>query len=136
MFDAVLIFEYTVEVPKTRVAFYAEDDGSAPALEWISEQSSKVQEKLFYMVARLEAEGYALRRPEADLLRDKIYELRVKVNRVNYRLLYFFFGHNFAVVAHGCTKEGRVEISDIDRAVRRRDKFLSNPKGHTYAEGE
>ena len=40
------------------------------------------------------AEGHELRRPEADFLRDGIYEL-----------LYFFHGQNVAVLAHGLTKE-------------------------------
>ena len=34
--------------------------------------------------------GYELRRPEADLLRDGIYELRVSINHVQYRILYSF----------------------------------------------
>ena len=97
------------------MVFYAEGDGTAPALSWICDQADKVQEKLFYLVRRLETEGHTLRRLEADLLRDKIYELRVKVNRVHYRLLYFFAGQNSAVVAHGCTKEGRVDNSGSPR---------------------
>jgi hypothetical protein len=62
----------------------------------------------------------------------KIYELRVRWQNVNYRLLYFFDGGVAAVVAHGCTKTDRVDPSDIDRAAVRRERFLSDPVGHTY----
>ena len=61
---------------------------------------------------------HALRRPSSAPLRDEIHELRVKVKRVNYRVLYFFDGSGAAALALGCTKEGTVEATDIDRAVR------------------
>jgi len=123
-------------VPKTDVFFYADERGIAPALEWMVEQSAPVQDKLWAHVSRLEGEGHALRRPIADALRDKVYELRVKHQRVNCRLLYFFAGRNVAVIAHACTKEGAVKDADIDRAVERRARFLANPAGHTYTEDD
>src|SRR5437016_14453652 len=45
--------------------------------------------------------GHELRRPEADLLRDGIYELRASVQGVHHRVLYFFHGAAVAVVSHG-----------------------------------
>lgn len=119
-------------MPQTDVIFYADDDGTAPALEWIEEQANAVQHKLYVRIGRLEQEGHALRRPEADLLRDKIYELRIRHQRVNYRLLYFFHGQVAAVLAHGCTKEDVVPDADIQRAIDRRELFLKDPAGHTY----
>jgi phage-related protein len=77
--------------------------------------------------------GHDLRRPECDFLRDRIYELRVRHQQVNYRLLYFFHSNSAAVIAHGCTKEAAVSNADIDRAVRRRAEFLKNPAAHTYS---
>ena len=49
--------------------------------------------------------GFELRRPMADLLEDGIYELRVRVGKVNYRILYFFHGRNVAILTHAMTKE-------------------------------
>lgn len=91
-------------MPKTLVYFYLEIDGTAPAFVWLDEVSNNPRDKLAYRIRRLEEAGHELRRPEADLLRDGIYELRVRSQRVNYRLLYFFHKHE-AVIAHGCTKE-------------------------------
>jgi hypothetical protein len=34
--------------------------------------------------------GHELRRPEADFLRDGVYELRISLNHIQYRLLYCF----------------------------------------------
>ena len=54
---------------------------------------------------RLHELGHELRRPEADLLRDGIYELRVALQGMNYRMLYFFHGREAVVVSHGIIKE-------------------------------
>jgi len=117
-------------VPKTQVVFYAVENVS-PTLEWLDDVPDNARDKLVYRIRRLEEAGHELRRPEADYLRDSIYELRVRHQRVNYRLLYFF-NKGVAIVAHGCTKEGVVDTGDIDRAIARRKVYLANPQGHAY----
>jgi hypothetical protein len=76
--------------------------------------------------------GHELRRPEADLLRDGIYELRARLGTVNYRLLYFFHGWNVAVLAHAMTKENEIPAIEINRALERKRVFLANPPAHTF----
>ena len=78
--------------------------------------------------------GHELRRPEADLLRDGIYELRVSLQSVHYGILYFFHGTVAAVVSHGLIKERVVPPKEIDRAVGRKKRFEVNPRKHTYEE--
>ena len=73
-------------------------------------------------------------RPEADFLRDGIYELRVSLQGVHYRILYFFLGTVAAVVSHGLIKERAVPPKEIDRAVERKKRFEVNPRKHTYEE--
>jgi phage-related protein len=80
-------------MPSIPVAFYQEQEGDAPVVEWLRElnaTNSKAFDKCRAAIARLALLGHELRRPEADYLRDGIYELRVRVGSVNYRLLYFF----------------------------------------------
>lgn len=79
--------------------------------------------------------GHKLRRPEADFLRDGIYELRVRRQRVNYRVLYFFHGKVAAILAHGLVKESEVPKAEIERAIERKKRFEENPKEHSYQEG-
>jgi hypothetical protein len=57
-----------------------------------------------------------------------------RLGRVNFRLLYFFHGQLAAILAHGLTKEGKVPEADIDRAIRRKERFLKRPAAHTYEE--
>ncbi len=84
-------------MPETRVVFYQEKDGSVPLLEWFDSLQPKVQDKCRIKIERLKELGYELRRPEADFLRDGIHELRVRYQRVNYRMLYFFLRNIGAV---------------------------------------
>jgi phage-related protein len=88
-------------------------------------------------VNRLAEAGYELRRPEADILQDGIYELRAKQGHVQYRLLYFFHGRNVAVLAHSIFKHGAaVPKVDIERASLRKTQFEANAQRHTHKEKE
>ena len=118
-------------MPWTRVALFREEDGSVPLLDWLDSLPPKVVAKCRVRLERLRDLGHELRRPEADLLRDGIYELRIGHQGVNYRMLYFFFGSVAAVVSHGCTKERMVPPIEIERAIRRRSLYRANPTRHT-----
>jgi hypothetical protein len=119
-------------MPKTKVVFYQEADGICPVLIWLRGIPPKARVKCRVKMERLAEMGHELRRPEADLLRDKIHELRATLQGVHYRLLYFFHGNTVAVLASGVVKEDRVPPVEIERAVARRKNFESNPVKHTY----
>jgi phage-related protein len=107
---------------------------AGPFLEWFDALDIPVQDKCLVKLERLAELGYELRRPEADYLRDGIYELRVKYHRTNYRMLYFFHGRETAVISHGLKKERRVPPNEIDRAVKRKVRFDANPQRHRFHE--
>lgn len=119
-------------MPATNVIFYREDDDSVPILDWLDAIPAKAQVKCLARLKRLEDLGHELRRPEADLLRDGIYELRVGLQGIHYRMLYFFHGKNVAVVSQGLTKERRVPPREIDAAISRMKKFEADPERHTF----
>lgn len=119
-------------MPRVGVVFYAGEDGTSPVLDWLDGLEPKVLAKCRVRIERLAEVGSELRRPEADLLRDGIYELRIGLRGRNYRLLYFFHGRTTAVIAHGLTKERAVPAGDIDLAVERKKAFAMNPDQHTY----
>ena len=85
-------------------------------------------------IERLAALGRELRRPVADFLRDGIHELRIRRGRVHYRILYFFHGRDLAILGHAITKEGTVPSIEIERCIRRKRAFETDPEGHTYSE--
>ena len=121
-------------MPRTNVWLYRDDEGTVPLLEWLDDLPQKVRDKCRVKIERLRELGYELRRPEADYLRDGIYELRVKFQRVNYRMLYFFHRDIAAVLSHGLVKERQVPTKQIDRAVEHRLKFEKDPEIHTHEE--
>ncbi len=120
-------------MPVTDVLIYADDDGSAPLLVWLDELPAKVQDKCLVRIERLGQMGHELRRPEADSLRDGIYELRASFRGVHYRMLYFFHGQQ-AVISHGLVKEREVPPREIDLAMDRRRQFEKDPDKHAYGE--
>jgi phage-related protein len=92
-------------------------------LDWLDSLPKRALDKCLVRIERLRDLGHELRRPEADLLRDGIYELRVRLGTVNYRLLYFFHGRIAAVLAHGLIKENEVPHRDIELADPEKKKF-------------
>lgn len=119
-------------MPFTRVLFYQEADGSVPIVAWLDRLAPRVQDKCLARLGRLEQLGHELGRPEADLLREGMYELRVGYQGVHYRMLYFFHGRGVAVISHGLTKERTVPAVEIERAIRNRRAFDANPSRHTF----
>jgi len=122
-------------MPITRLIFFREADGTAPVIEWLTQlrsENARAFAKCRVRLARLAAVGHELRRPEADYLRDDIYELRSRFGSVNYRVLYFFHGRNVAVVSHGFTKEDEIPSREIETAIKRKLAFVAAPAKHTY----
>src|SRR5208282_5961932 len=107
---------------RTELYFYREEDKSLPLLRWLDALPEKVQLKCTERISRLAEFGNELRRPEADYLRDAIYELRASYQGVHYRILYFFAGRAVVVLSHGITKEREVPNKEIERAIQRKDK--------------
>ena len=101
-----------------------------PVLDWLAKlrkTNQRAYETCVAAVERLAVFGHKLRRPLADLLTDGIYELRIRKGRVNYRILYFFHGRELAILGHAITKEDVVPDVEIERCLRRKRAFESDP---------
>ena len=124
-------------MPQTDVYFYQESPGDVPVLDWLNDLTRvdrRAADKCRKVIERLETRGHELRRPHADLLRDGVYELRVRAGRVNYRLLYFFHGRGIALLAHALTKEKAVPVAEIDLALARKQRYEASPIVHRWKE--
>ena len=120
-------------MPRIEVLFYRDDDGSVPLIEWLGALPSKARAKCVVRLERLEEFGHELRRPEADYLRDDIYELRAKHAGMNYRILYFFHGREAVVVSHGFSKQqAKVPVREVKLACRRKQSFECDPEPHIF----
>lgn len=105
-------------MPETVVLIYQETNGSAPLLEWLDGLPEKAQDKITARIELLAERGHELRRPHCDYLEQQVYELRVRLGRVHYRILYAFVGRDVVLLSHGCTKLGVVPRTEITQAVR------------------
>ena len=118
---------------QTEVFFFREPkEDSVPLLEWLDGLPTKVKAKCTERIDRLGELGDELRRPEADFLRDGIYELRASYQGMHYRMLYFFAGKAVVVLSHGLTKERDVPSRDVDRAIERKKKVEANFEQFTF----
>ena len=79
-----------------RVIYYVDPRGRSPVLEELQALAPHEQQKVLAYLSLLEERGEALRRPLADYMGGKLYELRPKAHRV----LYFFMLREYAVVVH------------------------------------
>lgn len=118
-------------MPNVEVVFFREDEETVPMRDWLDTIPPKAQAKCLAKLERLQELGHELRRPEADYLRDDIYELRVGMQGINYRMLYFFHGRTVTIVSHGIVKQKRVPPKEIDLAVERKLRFEKNRKAHS-----
>ncbi|HVT30872.1 MAG TPA: type II toxin-antitoxin system RelE/ParE family toxin [Lacipirellulaceae bacterium] len=119
---------------KVKLVLFRDPDGSVPLLEWLDALQPKARAKCRVWLERLRDHGHELRRPDADYLRDGVYELRVGWRHINYRMMYFFHGREVVVVSHGIVKERLIPAREIDLAVRRMNDYRRDPARHTYEE--
>ena len=118
---------------QTEIFFFRDPkDESVPLLGWLDGLPTKVQAKCTERIDRLGKLGHEIRRPEADFLRDGIYELRASYQGVHYRMLYFFAGKAAVVVSHGLIKEREVPPRDIDQAIERKKKVKADFEQFTF----
>ena len=101
-----------------RIVFYCSVSGDNYVMEFLKSLPDSIRSKTAAYFKYLEAHGHLTRRPYAAILRDKIYELRPGVGKLEPRILYFFNG-NEIVLTHGFLKKtANVPNEEIERAIR------------------
>ena len=117
------------------IIFYREADKAVPLLTWLDGLPQKARLGCIARIELLAEFGHRLRRPHAENLGEGIWELRAKVEGINYRMLYFFHGQQAIVLSHGIVKQqAAVPPADIQQAQARRAAFEADPARHTHKE--
>ena len=97
--------------------YFVDDRGHSPVREFIDGLPLDEQAKVFAYIDELGKQGHNLRRPLADYLKDGIYELRPKSNR----LFYFFFLKESVVFVHALKKKTKeIPEKDIALSIKRK----------------
>ena len=111
---------------KWEIEAYEKPNGRCPTEDFLDNLT--VEERVFVdrAFARLKIYGHELRRPHVDYLRDGIWELRVRVIKIRYRLL-FFYDERKIIITHGIKKQSsKVPDEEIDRALEYRNDYFQN----------
>jgi phage-related protein len=113
-----------------RVYYYTDEDARNPVKEFIDDLESAHQRRVMNMVELLAQEGPALRRPHSDTVRGPLKELRVRVGRLRYRILYFFLLRDAAILLHGFAKKtDKIPEGEIAIAERRMADYQARHRG-------
>jgi phage-related protein len=109
------------------IEYYETPAGACPTREFLDQLNKKTELPYAEREVDLLAEyGYKLDRPHAAPLRDKIYELRIRPQHKQYRLLYFFFFQEKIIISHGIYKQGKkVDPVEIDKAIRNKTDYFA-----------
>jgi phage-related protein len=108
------------------IVYYEKESGECPVREFI-QQFDAVREMpaIYARMALLEEHGPQLKRPYADFLRDKIYELPFKIAKRQMRILYFFALAKAIILTNAFIKKTKnVPENEIERAIRFRRDYL------------
>ena len=107
------------------IVYCDEQMDPCPVTEFIDGCDPKHQVKILRFLSLLEQMGPTLPRPYADLLKDGIHELRIKLSGDQIRMLYFFCFHKFIVFYVAFVKNTqKVPDKVIDQVKHYRDNFL------------
>jgi phage-related protein len=118
-------------MPPTEIIVYQESPDDIPLLDWFEALPTKAKSICNAKINDIATFGNELRRPAIDYLENGIYELRIKYFRLNYRILYSFVGRHVILLTHGITKEKRVPVAEIERAIYFKQQWDSDPEKHS-----
>lgn len=110
---------------KYRVIAYEDSEGYSEVDAFIESVKERDQAKIYSFIDLLGINGPQLPRPYADILRDGIHEMRVKLSGKQTRTLYFFCYGNYIVLSHIFIKSSdKVPDNEIDKAIAHRKDFV------------
>ena len=112
------------------IEFYEAPNGKYPVAEFIDSLEIKPQARIAQTLDLLEEFGIELGMPYTKYLEKQLWELRIRVERNRYRIIYFLHTEKTFILLHGFTKKtSAVSRADIETAKNRRDDYLSRRRG-------
>lgn len=116
---------YLTMPKKWKIIYYETKQNESEVYQFIETQKDRNKAKILSWLSILETKGPLLPRPYADLLKDGIHELRIKLSGNQIRILYFFCYENYIILTNSFSKnKERVPEKEINKAKKCRTDFL------------
>jgi phage-related protein len=107
------------EVPRIwNVDFFVGDEGSRPVEIWLDGLPEEVRGKVIARIDLLKNGGKTLDFPYTSQIEGKLREIRLRMGKIRYRVLYFFDDNRTAILLHGFTKN-TASVEEADKKTGR-----------------
>jgi len=108
------------------IIFYESRRGNNPVEDYILSLTKKAQAKVYKSLEILQVEGVNTPYPYVSHIRNKIFELRIKLGNNQHRILYFIHIGRKIILLHGFTKKTKaIQAKDLSLAQDRMSKYLN-----------
>src|SRR4051794_1145378 len=97
--------------------FYRNANGGGPGRDWVKSLGKELMKEIGSDIRRVQLE-WPVSKPLVDGLGGGLYEVRTKVERIQYRV-FFCLVDSTMVLLHGCVKKARTVPADIKLARQR-----------------
>jgi phage-related protein len=101
-----------------KVDFYREGDGSFPVRNWMESLPEDIRGKVIARIDLLKQGGPTLDYPYTSQIEGRLREVRLRMGKTRYRVLYFFDEERTAVLLHGFTKN-TATVEETDKRIGR-----------------
>lgn len=109
---------------------YTKESGEIPVLNFIKNQSPKMQAKILFELELLEEYGNLLDGKYTKHLDDGIFEIRTKFASDITRILYFFYVGKQIILTNGFVKKTqKTPLKEIELAKKYRKEYLRKVEG-------
>lgn len=114
------------------VKFYCDHRQRSQVIEWLQDADQDLQAKTIARIQELAERGHTLDRPATEYVEDGIFALRIKSNRNQFRVFYFFHDRTVTILTHSIPKKTQdIPPGEIKRAKKLRSEFLRDPENHS-----
>jgi len=100
------------------VDFYPEADGTFPVRTWLEGLPEDVRGKVIARIDLLREGGPTLDYPYTSQIEGRLREVRLRMGKMRYRVLYFFDEDRTAILLHGFTKKSAA-VEKADKRIGR-----------------
>jgi len=116
------------EPKEWKIVLYETETGRCPVNNFINTLDEEDKQDMLKGIQYLKSVGNNIRRPHGDILRDKIYELRITLkNNITRTLFFFYNADNEIVLTHAFNKKtDKVPDKEIEKAIKYRKQYLQN----------